>query len=221
MKDGAKKDGGGLRERKRTATRLAIAEAARLLTARRGVNGFTVEEVCERAGISRRTFFNYFPTKEDAILGHPADHIPEELAQAFVTGAAGSGGADGLSANLWEDFIDLAAGMMDRMAMTRSEVLALKQAIMAEPRLLEKATHGSAAAEQVFLDLLARRESLDPGDPRLRTALAVMDALGRLAGKTFFDPENTSSYRDILTAAVADLRAVVLPHPLQPREDRP
>jgi AcrR family transcriptional regulator len=213
------KTGGGLRERKRAATRLAIAEAARLLTARHGFNGFTVEEVCERAGISRRTFFNYFPTKEDAILGHPGDHIPEELARAFVSGA--SGGTGGVSANLWEDFVELAAGMMDRMAMTRSEVVALKQAIMAEPRLLEKATHGSAAAERVFLDLLARRESLDPDDPRLRTAFAVMAALGKLAGETFFDPENNRSYRDILTSAVADLRAVVLPHPLQPREDHP
>jgi AcrR family transcriptional regulator len=219
VNDGARIDGSGLRERKRAATRLAIAEAARLLTARRGVNGFTVEEVCERAGISRRTFFNYFPTKEDAILGHPGDHIPEELARAFVSGAAG--GTGGVSANLWEDFVELAAGMMDRMAMTRSEVVALKQAIMAEPRLLGKATQGSAAAERVFLDLLARRESLDPGDPRLRTAFAVMAALGKLAGETFFDPENNRSYRDILTAAVADLRAVVLPHPLQPREDHP
>src|SRR3954453_19633038 len=104
---------GGLRERKRAATRAAITAAARSLTAERGLNGYTVEEVCERAGISRRTFFNYFPAKEDAILGHPGDDIPEELAQAFVDGGvpAGSGG---LSANLWDDFIELGTAMMGR-----------------------------------------------------------------------------------------------------------
>ncbi|MGC0239677.1 hypothetical protein [Arthrobacter sp. SD76] len=32
--------------------------------------------MCEAAGISRRTFFNYFPTKEDAIIGHAEDDIP-------------------------------------------------------------------------------------------------------------------------------------------------
>ena len=60
---------GGLRERKRAATRTAITAVARSLTAEHGLNGFTVEEVCEAAGISRRTFFNYFQSKEDAIIG--------------------------------------------------------------------------------------------------------------------------------------------------------
>ncbi|MCG2620606.1 TetR/AcrR family transcriptional regulator [Arthrobacter sp. I2-34] len=223
MENSAKTAAGGLRGRKRAATRLAITEAARLLTARRGVNGFTVEEVCERAGISRRTFFNYFPTKEDAILGNAADQLPEELARAFAdgaTGAAAEGGTGALSADLWEDFIELAVGMMDRMALTRSEIMALRQAVMAEPRLLEKTIHGSADIKKVFRDLLARRESLPPEDPRILMAVAVMEAVGKRAGETFFAPENTRSYREILTAAVADLRTVVLPHPLQPREDR-
>src|SRR6476660_5993038 len=68
---------GGLRERKRAATRAAITAVARSLTAERGLNGYTVEEVCEQAGISRRTFFNYFPAKEDAILGHVDDDLPK------------------------------------------------------------------------------------------------------------------------------------------------
>ena len=61
MTDSATSD--GLRERKRRATRTAITSAARALTSEKGLNGYTVEEVCEAAGISRRTFFNYFPAK--------------------------------------------------------------------------------------------------------------------------------------------------------------
>lgn len=207
-----------LRERKRAATRQTITAAARLLTARHGVNGFTVAEVCTRAGISRRTFFNNFPAKEDAILGHPGDDVPEELARAFVAGAAPAG-RGGLSANLWDDFIELGTAMMDRMVMTRSEIIALKRAIAADPRLLEQAAHGSAAARQVFLDLLARREGIPPQDPRLLMAVAVMEAVGKRAAETFFAPGNGSSYREILAAAVADLRAVVLPQPLETCED--
>ena len=75
---------GGLRERKRAATRGSITAVARSLTAERGLNGYTVEEVCEQAGISRRTFFNYFPSKEDAILGHVDDELPEEVFADFI-----------------------------------------------------------------------------------------------------------------------------------------
>jgi AcrR family transcriptional regulator len=210
MENDAKNDGGGLRERKRAATRSAITSAARLLTARSGINGFTVEEVCERAGISRRTFFNYFPAKEDAVLGHPGDDIPEALAEAFVAG--GSSATPGtISATLWPDFIELAVGMMESMAMTRTEVLALRDAIMAEPRLMEKAMHGSSANEQHFLEMLTERESLPPEDPKLRVALAAMSAIAKYAGTQFFSPENSRSYREILTSAVDSLAAVAPP----------
>lgn len=59
----------GLRERKRLATRLAIQRAALRVVRERGLDGATVDEIARIADISPRTFFNYFPTKEDAILG--------------------------------------------------------------------------------------------------------------------------------------------------------
>lgn len=59
----------GLRERKRVATRLAIQRAALQVVRDRGLDGATVDEIARIADVSPRTFFNYFPTKEDAILG--------------------------------------------------------------------------------------------------------------------------------------------------------
>jgi AcrR family transcriptional regulator len=59
----------GLRERKRIATRRAIQRAALQVVRDRGLDGATVDEISRIADVSPRTFFNYFPSKEDAILG--------------------------------------------------------------------------------------------------------------------------------------------------------
>lgn len=59
---------GHLRERKRTETRLRLADAALELVLRDGLEAVTVEQISDRAGVSRRTFFNYFDSKDDALL---------------------------------------------------------------------------------------------------------------------------------------------------------
>lgn len=75
----------GLRERKRLQTRARIESAAVSLVLRHGLEAATVDAISEQADISPRTFFNYFDSKDSAILGvHPADS--EELAAAQAEG---------------------------------------------------------------------------------------------------------------------------------------
>ena len=74
-----------LREQKRLATRDAIEDAATKLVDGRGFNDVTVEEICEAAGISRRTFFNYFDSKDSAVLGGPSKEFTEDVRQRFLT----------------------------------------------------------------------------------------------------------------------------------------
>ncbi|WP_071566971.1 TetR/AcrR family transcriptional regulator [Corynebacterium sp. NML130628] len=59
----------GLRQRKRRETRQRIFDTASSLVAREGYDNVTVEDICQGAGISRRTFFNYMDSKDEAILG--------------------------------------------------------------------------------------------------------------------------------------------------------
>ncbi|MBF4585719.1 TetR/AcrR family transcriptional regulator [Curtobacterium sp. VKM Ac-2887] len=58
----------GLRDVKRRETRDALAEAALFFTLRDGLEAATIDHIAERAHVSRRTFFNYFDSKEDALL---------------------------------------------------------------------------------------------------------------------------------------------------------
>lgn len=68
-----------MRETKRQATALALAQAAFDLARERGVDGFTIDEVATRAGYSRRTFANHYAGKEEAIVAVAAEQVRHAL----------------------------------------------------------------------------------------------------------------------------------------------
>ena len=75
----------GLRERKRRDTEKRIELAAVRGALERGFESVTVDEICEEAVISRSTFFNYFPSRNAAIVGRPLKVLPQESADAVLT----------------------------------------------------------------------------------------------------------------------------------------
>jgi AcrR family transcriptional regulator len=89
----------GRRERKKRATRLALKAAALDLVAERGFSNVTVEDIADAVDVSVRTFFNYFASKEAAIVGEdpelieamkadlvalPGEHSPLEAMRAIL-----------------------------------------------------------------------------------------------------------------------------------------
>jgi AcrR family transcriptional regulator len=67
----------GRREQHKAATRTALHEAALRMFAEHGYEQTTVRDIAEAAGVTERTFFRYFPAKEDLVLGEVLDLIPE------------------------------------------------------------------------------------------------------------------------------------------------
>lgn len=68
--------GEGVRERKVRLSRRRMEKAAVDLAYENGIGSVTVEQVCAAAGVSRSTFFNYFPSLEQAIFGAPLEYDP-------------------------------------------------------------------------------------------------------------------------------------------------
>ena len=66
---------GGLREAKKLRTREEIAGQAMRLFVQRGFDNVTVAEVAAAAGVSEKTVYNYFPTKEDLFFDEVDDRI--------------------------------------------------------------------------------------------------------------------------------------------------
>lgn len=88
----------GLREQKKQQARVAISAAAIELCRKHGFDSVTIDRIAERAGVSRRTYFRYFSTKEMALLDRRlrqleafraqlADAPPDASAMSVVTEA--------------------------------------------------------------------------------------------------------------------------------------
>ena len=72
------------RRRNAAETTVAIERAAVELVLQHGLDQVTVDMICEAAGVSQRTFFNHFKTKDAALLGPELPTIDERAAREFI-----------------------------------------------------------------------------------------------------------------------------------------
>ena len=201
----------GLRERRTQRTAHDLSAAARRLTARSGLSGFTVEELCDEVGVSRRTFFNYFASKEHAVLGRSLRRDDGEALDAFLAG--GERRAGRVSPSLLEDLAALHVARWAGLDITRETFAQMRETLEREPRLHARLVEMLQEDERADAALVARREGLPADDPLASTAVHLIGALGRASAWEYLeschDGAPTATFADILTGRLAAARTLL------------
>lgn len=159
----------GRRERKKLATRRAIRSAALRLALEHGVDHFTVEEISEVADVAPRTFFNYFASKEDALVGEDSEDSAE-LREAIESRPASEAPLRTLHIVLRERCVEHTAQSH------RQEALSRQRLVRENPSLLPRQLAKFAALERTLTAAIAERAGADPERelwPGLFAALSV------------------------------------------------
>ncbi|WP_181275588.1 TetR/AcrR family transcriptional regulator [Brevibacterium oceani] len=152
----------GLRERKKRERGQALRRAAIDLALEKGYHNVTVEDICERCGVSRRTFFNYYSSKEEALLGR-ADTVFDEEDQPAIEEFEAGGPHGRLIADLEHLLGFVVATRMGKREEMHQYRLMLKQ----DPSLLQLQMARMGNNERLFRQIIQRR--LD-GRPRTASA---------------------------------------------------
>ena len=192
-----------LREQRRRETTRALTDAARRLTTERGFAGFTVEELCAEVGVSRRTFFNYFESKENAVFGFAAiDSRQEGLEAEFVA----------QSGDLLDDFLRLTIARFE-LFNPLDDAPAMFAVIEQEPRLLKAAFEQLAKNERRDMELVVRRSGEGAADAELHAEVMVhtVGALVRLCMDQLLHHHSTDSFSDLVRRRLEIARAVFAP----------
>ena len=132
-----------IRERKKLHTREALHEAAFRLVEAHGLEGTTIDQICESADVSTRTFFNYYPSKAAAVLGLPSE-IVDPAAEERFRSATGS-------------LVDALCEMItagDQFAARQARV---KNMVMQHPELIPTLGGMMTAARGRFVELAESR----------------------------------------------------------------
>ena len=96
----------GLRERKKQATREALRAAALRLAVERGPDQVRVEDIAEAAGVSPRTYNNYFASREQAIVSAVTADREARVAAAVAARPAGARLAEAVTEAVVEQYTD-------------------------------------------------------------------------------------------------------------------
>ena len=194
----------GLRERKKRETHDRLRNVALRLATERGVDQVTIEDIAAEAGVSTRTFFNYFGSKEEVLVG-PDPSSATDLAQALADRPAGESPLESLRALML---------MRSKIITERADdVRARMRLVTAYPALQPRYLTTASAMERVLTEGIAARTGTDPDADAYPALMAgVASAVMRTTIVSWLAGPGDRPIADLIDEAF-DLIAAGLPAP--------
>lgn len=188
----------GLRARKRRRTSAAIQRAALELALERGDLHPPVDAIAARADVSPRTFFNYFATRDEALVGEPMQ-FPDDADPTLGT-------------DLLDMLETIARQVLGDRELDRDLILLRRDVMRQHPELFARRVVQSHEIEQQLIRLAERRATLDGTDrPHERGRIAALVAMGALrAGwMRWVDRAGGETLEDAVRATFDEVRTMV------------
>lgn len=196
----------GLRERKKADTRRALSDAALQLALERGVDNVTREDIANAAGVSLRTFTNYFTGKHEAIAYRQTERLRRSIADFDsrpTDEPLWTSIAHAVLTPLEEDFND-SDGIPDRRQ------LAEVRKLLMSPQIRHAA---SGDLFDSWLEAIAERTGTDPErDMYPRLVVAVVRAIGDAAMDSYVNADPPVAISTLMREGFAAV-AAGLPEP--------
>jgi AcrR family transcriptional regulator len=187
-----------LRKRRKLETTRLIHEAAVLLAREQGADGVTIEAICERAGISQRTFFNYFPYKEAALVFPTPPPSPEASARFLAA-----------TGDMMSDLIDLMVEQATELSKGPVGTGLMRDIALANPRVMPLQMVEFLKFETELEALIVKRLGASKGDINCAALAGALIGAARTAGNRL-DHEDRAivpqRMREALEGVVAIIR---------------
>jgi AcrR family transcriptional regulator len=186
----------GLRERKKAATRQALHEASLRLAFEHGPENVTVEAIADEAGVSRRTFSNYFANKEEALFYGDLRRM-RLLAGMIREQPAGS--------SPWQALTAAAEGFYRELGDLDPEWVARSRMVRRHPSLAAAQVQTFAVLErEISAEVALRLGAGDPLGVRAQLIAATFLAVLRVSLNVWLEHRPEVNYWDIARDSLAD-----------------
>jgi AcrR family transcriptional regulator len=191
-----------IRERTRRLAQSELTSVAQDLFAAQGYDGTTVDQIAAAAGMSKRTFFRYFPSKDDLVIGK-YDLFADRMAEALDERPADE--------PVWESLrrvFDITLDyVQDDYQRARND--AMDEIVRSSPQLYARYLEKMQRVQQLLIGRVAGRLNEDghnPSDPRPAAIVGAAFACMQAARQAWFTSDRAQPFGSYLDTAMSSFQ---------------
>ena len=183
-----------VRERTRRAVRGQLAQLAADLFVEKGYDETTIDDLAAAAGMSKRTFFRYFASKEELVMGK-YEYFGEQLAEDLAARPAGE--------PIWVSLRQVFAQVVDHVESEGTASVAMEKIVRDHPALNASYLERVSRIQELLLDEARTRTGwTDPADPRTAAILGAAFSCLIAAWTTWLTTNQARPFGDLVDQAM-------------------